>query len=307
MSVHFIDCHYRFPGHAGAYLMTEGTRAAFVETNTTHAVPRLMRALQERGLRPDQVDYVIVTHAHLDHASGAGALLNACPGAKLVAHPRAARHLIDPSKLKASAEQVYGAETFRALYGELVPVPAERVLIQEDESELRWGSRVLKFLHTRGHAKHHFCVLDSVTQGVFTGDSFGIYYPSLGTKTPFVFPSTSPTDFEPDEAVKTIDRLVGLNAAAAYLTHFGPLKEPRTFGRELKEQIQFSKQLVLNVTGLSPEVAKAKALESLRGLWVKKLASCGGQWNEEAERLLSLDLDLNAAGIAYASRSKGNP
>ena len=139
-TVRTIDCQYLgLPGFAAAYLIVEGDRAAFVENNTAHAVPLLLKALAEAGLSPEQVEYAFVTHVHLDHAGGSSALMEACPRATLVAHPRAARHLIDPSKLVASATQVYGAERFRQLYGEIRPIDEARVRTAEDGERLRLG------------------------------------------------------------------------------------------------------------------------------------------------------------------------
>src|SRR5262245_32932848 len=116
-SVVTIDCDYIRPRFAAAYLRVAGDEAAFVETDTAHAAPKLLAALAEQGLSPEAVRWVIVTHVHLDHAGGAGAVMRACPNATLLAHPRAARHLVDPSKLTASAIQVYGDARFRDLYG----------------------------------------------------------------------------------------------------------------------------------------------------------------------------------------------
>lgn len=163
-----IDCDYLFPQYAASYLLIEGDRAAFIENNTVHAVPRLLSALKQAGLTPEQVEYVVITHVHLDHAGGSAALMQACPGATLLAHPRAARHVKDPSRLIAGARAVYGDARFEALYGKIDPVPAERVREMGDEEILRWRGREWTFLHTRGHANHHFCIYDSALKGVFT-------------------------------------------------------------------------------------------------------------------------------------------
>ncbi|MCZ7684882.1 MAG: MBL fold metallo-hydrolase [Sandaracinaceae bacterium] len=162
MSVVTIDCEYMdHPGFAAAYLVLESDRAAFVETNTNRAVPRLLEALRAHGRDVGDVELVVITHVHLDHAGGASSLMEACPHATLLAHPRAARHVIDPSKLIASAREVYGAEAFEAMYGEIRPVPAERVRVMEDGDAVTLGGRTLTFLHTRGHADHHACIVDS--------------------------------------------------------------------------------------------------------------------------------------------------
>src|SRR5690606_13064670 len=191
-------------GVAAAFLVHDAGEAAFVETSTALAAPRMLRALEEEGLRPEQVRYVVITHVHLDHAGGASALMRACPEATLLAHPRAARHAIDPSRLVASATAVYGEARFRELYGAIEPIPAQRVRAVDDGEVLPLGRRELSFLHTRGHANHHFVVHDRAAGGVFTGDAFGIGYPALQTDGRFVFPSTSPTDFDPVAARESL-------------------------------------------------------------------------------------------------------
>ena len=119
-----VDTGYVRPRLAACYLVRGADSAAVVETGTAASAPSILAALAGEGLAPADVSHVVVTHVHLDHAAGAGALLRALPRARLVVHPRGARHLVDPSKLVAGASEVYGAERVRALYGEIVPAPA---------------------------------------------------------------------------------------------------------------------------------------------------------------------------------------
>ena len=180
LSIVTIDTHYLGRSEfAAAYLIVDGDRAAFIDNNTNAAVPRLLAALDDHGLTPAQVAYIIITHVHLDHAGGTSALAAACPDATVIAHPRAAPHVIAPERLVESASAVYGATEFKRLYGTIEPVPADRVRSMEDEEVLAFGARELTFLHTRGHANHHFCVADSATGVIFTGDAFGLAYPAL--------------------------------------------------------------------------------------------------------------------------------
>jgi glyoxylase-like metal-dependent hydrolase (beta-lactamase superfamily II) len=153
-SVQTIDCDYIRPNFAAAYLLREGNRAAFIDNNTAHSVPLLLKALENSGLTPEQVDYVIITHVHLDHAGGSSALMKACPNAKLLAHPRAVPHVVDPRRLIAGARAVYGDETFEKLYGVIEPIAAERVRAVNDGEAIIWGAKMLRFFHTRGHANH---------------------------------------------------------------------------------------------------------------------------------------------------------
>lgn len=302
MSVTTIDCDYLGEGFAAAYLMREGDRAAFVETNTTHAVPKLLAALEAEGLQPEAVDWVIITHVHLDHAGGASALMEACPNATLLAHPRAARHAIDPSKLVASAQQVYGEETFASLYGEIRPIDEARVRTLDDGETLRWGARTLTFLHTRGHANHHFCVLDSKTNAIFTGDAFGLVYPRLQHHGLFAIPSTSPTDFDAPAAKASLDRIVATGADRAYLTHFGGHEQLEGIAGQLHRQLDVYGGIVAQALAdeIDEDALDAFCEARVRALFDQLLETHGLADDGGAREILKTDMELNAQGVAFA-------
>ncbi len=305
--VRTIDTHYYdMPRGTAAYLIREGDRAAFVETNTTHAVPRLLEALEAEGLTPEAVDWVIITHIHLDHAGGASALLARCPNATLLAHPRAARHAIDPSKLVASAREVYGAEAFARLYGEIAPVPEARVRVMNDRETLSFGGRELTFLHTRGHANHHMCVLDSGSRAIFTGDSFGLVYPDLQRNGRFAIPSTSPTDFDAAAALESLDTIVGSGAERAYLTHFGGYDDLEEIAEQLREQIEESAEIVERAfeDEVPDDELDAFCAERVWDMLEGRLEAVGLDEDEAAVAALKLDADLNGQGLAFAVRKR---
>lgn len=302
-TVQTIDCNYLGrEGFACAFLMIEGDRAAFVENNTAHAVPLLLEALGRAGLSPAQVEYAFVTHAHLDHAGGSSALMAMCPNATLVAHPRAARHLIDPSRLVASASQVYGEERFRELYGTIQPIAAERVKTMEDGETLQFGTRTLRFFHTRGHANHHLVIHDPASNGVFTGDAFGLAYPALQTQGTFALPSTSPTDYLPDEALAVIDQILELEPERAYLTHFGAHAEVAEIGAQLRADLIFARHLFdeAKSSELSGTDLERFCRGKLEDYYATRIESRGLP-QEETRSFLSLDLELNAQGLAFAA------
>jgi glyoxylase-like metal-dependent hydrolase (beta-lactamase superfamily II) len=301
-----IDCDYMFPRFAAAFLRVAGDECAFVETNTSHAAPKLLAALADRRLSPEQVRYVIVTHVHLDHAGGAGAIMRACPNATLLAHPRATRHLVDPAKLVASATQVYGEERFRSLYGTIEPIAAERVRSLDDGAEIELGGATLRFLHTRGHANHHFVVHDPALSSVFTGDSFGLVYPDLQRPGPFAFPSTSPTDFDAAEARKSIDRIASLGAKSAWLTHFGEVTAISGVASQLRAWIDLSEEAVVSAaTGdLAPEAFEAAIRTTLSAAFEEMANEAGVSLTDADRDKLALDLDLNAQGLAWAAKKK---
>ncbi len=297
-----IDCFYIQPRIAAAYLIVEDEQALFVENNTALALPHLLRALEEAGRTPDQVEAAIITHVHLDHAGGSSALLAACPNATLLAHPRAAPHAIDPSRLVASAMQVYGEENFRRLYGEIHPIPAERVRVMADGEVLEFGRRRLTFFYTRGHANHHFCVYDSTTNGVFTGDSFGIAYPRLQARGPFIFASTTPTDFDPDEARASVDRILSTGADRIYPTHFGEFTNLRDGADQLRADLDVSELLRDRVAreygGASPGAMDFVRSE-LQTYYAKRLERAG--LPAALLEALTMDIDINAQGLVFAA------
>lgn len=299
-----IDCQYMRPRFAASYLLVEGEMAAFVENNTAHSVPLLLDALRSRGLTPEQVRYLIVTHVHLDHAGGSSALMRACPNATLLAHPRAAPHLIDPTRLVSSARRVYGESAFRELYGEITPIDGRRVRVMQDGDKLRFGARNLRFIHTRGHANHHFCVHDDRADGVFTGDSFGLAYPDLQGHGLFVFPSTSPTDFIPSEARRALRKILDTGARRAFLTHFGEVTDLNEAARQLGEHLDFSESLLNEAAAAGDEGEELVAVceERLREYFEAELRRRGFTTPESTPwEILELDLGLNAQGIAYAA------
>jgi glyoxylase-like metal-dependent hydrolase (beta-lactamase superfamily II) len=307
-----IDCDYLEPAFAAAYLVVEGDKALFVDNNTAHATDRLMSALSAADLRPDQVEYLIVTHAHLDHAGGTSALLARCPRATVLAHPKAARTLIDPTKLVASARKVYGEAEFARLYGDLGPLPAARVRAVEDEERFRFGGSTLRFFHTKGHATHHFCIHHSTSNGVFSGDAFGLRYPALQSKGLFIFPSTSPIDFEPVEARRSVRRIVETGAERVFPTHFGEVREVKEAAEQLIAHLDAHEQVLQEAKaalarGTSGPALTALCETRLREHFERYFASHGGVPGPDTWRLIKLDLELNAAGIAFVAERPPKP
>lgn len=229
-----VDAHYMYPGRAAAYLVEDKGEAAFVDTGTRFSVPHLMAALKAAGRAPEDVKYLIVTHVHLDHSGGAPELAKACPRAEVLCHGRAERHLIDPTKLIASATPIYGAEKFGALYGVIDPIPANRVRVVAEGESVTLGGRKLEFLDTPGHAKHHISVLDRSADAILTGDAFGLSYSYLQRgKTPYCNYVCAPPQFEPDVAKVVVKRIMDLGVNRAYVTHFGPCDAVQEGGKQL--------------------------------------------------------------------------
>jgi glyoxylase-like metal-dependent hydrolase (beta-lactamase superfamily II) len=236
--LYLIDTDYVRPGLAASHLLVDSGRAAFIDTGPGPAAPRLLAALDEVGIARDQVDYLFLTHVHLDHAGGAGQMMRALPNARAVLHPRGAPHLVDPTKLIAGTIAVYGEPAYRRLYGELLPIPADRVLLMEDGLRLAVGARTFEFINAPGHAKHHHCPIDLDYRDVYAGDNFGICYREFDTAAgPFMLPTTTPVHFEPDVLHRTIDRLLTYRPRRIVQTHFGPVTDLARLSTDLHVEL----------------------------------------------------------------------
>lgn len=300
-----VDAEYLYSGHAAAHIIVDGGRAAFVDVGTNASVPYLLAALTELDVPRDAVDYVLLTHVHLDHAGGAGRLMGELPRAQAVLHPRGAPHMTDPSRLIAGSRAVYGKERFARLYGELVPIPPARVRVVKDGERIRLGDRELEFLHTRGHAEHHYVVVDAAHASIFTGDTFGISYRALQTpRGAFITPSTVPTQFDPEQHIASIDRMLAYKPESMYLMHFSRVTGVPRLGEVLKAQIrEFARFTRAHADDADPSPGIRTAMLAH---WVGLLRLQGSTLAAaDIEQALSGDLELNTQGlIAWLEREK---
>jgi len=304
-----VDTGYVRPGVAAAYLVRGKRSAAVIETGTALSVPRILAALAARHVPREEVSHVVVTHVHLDHAGGAGALLRELPRARLVVHPRGARHMIDPSKLLAGAAEVYGGEDkLRAMYGDVAPTPAERVDEAPDGFALDLGGRPLRFLDAPGHARHHFVVHDPESRGFFTGDTFGIAYPEFATaRGPFMFPTTTPVQLDPPALHASIDRMVAERPERMYLTHYGMVegdvgRDARALHRAIDEHVEVARRAPPGA-GRHEAIREGLAEQLLRAL--ERHGWKGGR--AEALAAFAVDLDLNAQGLGVWLDAQAKP
>lgn len=292
-----IDTGFVRPQFDGSYLIVERGRAAFVDTGPNAAVPRLLAALAAQGLERSAVDYVIATHVHLDHAGGVGQLMQALPRAQLVIHPRGARHLIDPTVLMQGVRAVYGEEVALRDYGELVPVDAQRVLTTNDGMCIELAGRPLAFIDTPGHARHHHCVWDERSRGWFTGDTFGLAYPDLATpRGPYLFPTSSPVQFDPAALRASVARLLERKPERMYLTHYGAVQEPARLAQQLLAQVDAMVDAARQLATVPQRHERLK--QAFRGIYIDALRQMGATASDaQLEALLATDIELNAQGV----------
>ncbi len=287
------------PRFTACYLRVAGDECAFVEAHTAHALPRLLAALSAQGKKPEQVRWVVVTHAHLDHAAGASALLAACPNATLLAHPRAAKNLIDPEKLVQGATAVYGAARFAELYGKLDPIPKARVRTLDDGETFPLGDAQLRAIYTYGHAFHHFVVDDPALDTVYTGDTFGLVYPALQGRGRFALPSTSPTGFHAEEANKSLDRVLALGRRFVCLTHYDTCEDGAAIAAQVRRLVDRAGAWVEDASRGSETMAAIQT--RLMTAWRDAILEEAPRFGAEELSLLALDIELNAQGLAFAA------
>ncbi|MDD2990573.1 MAG: MBL fold metallo-hydrolase [Zoogloea sp.] len=292
-----VDSAYTGPDVAAIHLIEEGGRAALVDTGNNESLRHVLAALAETGLSAESVDFVLLTHIHLDHAGGAGAFMQAFPNAKLVVHPRGARHMAEPSKLFAGVSAVYGPERARALYGELIPVPVERIIEAGDGHELNLAGRVIRVFDTPGHARHHVCYFDTKSRAFFTGDTFGLSYRTLDVNgKPSIFPTTTPVQFEPEAMHASIRRMEAEQPTAMYLTHYAQVRDVPRLAADMHRLIDAHVAIAER-----HEAAEERKERIEQDIWalVGEEAVRAGWTVPEAEwrRILALDVELNAQGL----------
>ncbi|WP_090828657.1 MBL fold metallo-hydrolase [Nitrosovibrio tenuis] len=292
-----IDADYLRPGLAAIHLVVEGDKAALVDTGTSSSVPGLIRVLGIKNLDPADIAYVFVTHIHLDHAGGAGEFMRCFPNAKLVVHPRGARHMADPARLIASAMSVYGEMEFKRMYGVIRPVDANRIIEAPDGFSLDFNGRPLVFLDTPGHARHHYCIFDRSSQSFFTGDTFGLSYREFDVDgMEFVFPTTTPVQFDPVAAHASLDRIMGYEPSYAFLTHYGRIGHLPRHALELHQLIDAHVRIARELRDVPDR--RTALVEELGNLLLSRIVAHGCKLpQEEIHDLLSLDVGLNVQGL----------
>ncbi|HQR03322.1 MAG: MBL fold metallo-hydrolase [Proteobacteria bacterium] len=296
--IHAIDSGYGGAVFCAVHVMIEQGRAALIDTATNATVARTLAALEYLGIGRDQVDYLILTHIHLDHAGAAGTLMAALPNARLVVHPRGSRHMADPGKLFAAVQDVYGKEEADRLYGTLLPIDPARIIEASDRDTLTLANRELEFLDAPGHARHHMVVRDGRTGHFFTGDTFGLSYRQLDADgRQFVMPSTSPSQFDPVALHRTVDMIAAQQPAAIYVTHFGKVVDVPRLAADMHRLIDAHVAI-----GTRHRHAGSERLHristDLNTLYEQEARDQG--WAMQGETLLdflAMDIDLNAQGI----------
>ncbi|TWT07930.1 MBL fold metallo-hydrolase [Planococcus sp. CPCC 101016] len=279
----------------GTYVIEE-EELTLVDTGPSPSVKHVKKGLAALGHSLEDVKYIIVTHVHLDHSGGAGLLLQDCPNATVVVHPKGARHLSDPSRLIAGAKMVYG-EQFDELFAPILAIPEERLLIKNEGDHLKIGpSCLLEFWDTPGHANHHFSIYDPVSNGVFAGDTVGIRYEQLVREgIDLYLPSTSPNQFNPRAMHNAIERMSLAELDAIYYGHFGKTDRPEQALRQSEEWLRVFVEE--GQAALSSQLNAAQLAERLFNRVQTDLRTRNVPDDHEVYPYIRLDMQVSAMGI----------
>lgn len=306
--IHAIDSGFTRPLLDAVHVIEHEGRAALVDSAVNASVPRILDTLAAMGIARDAVDFVVLTHVHLDHAGGAGLLMRELPNARLTVHPRGARHMIDPAKLTVATHAVYGEAKARAMYGDILPVPQARVVETPDGTTLSLAGRELLFLDTPGHARHHVCIRDGLTGHFFTGDTFGFLWRELDAHgRRHAFPTLTPSQLEPEALHRSIDRIMSHGPAAVYGTHFGHAGDTPRLAADLHRLIDAQVEVALRAqdagaarkTRIMEGIAAVVEDEARRQDWPLQ--------GQAALEFFAADIELNAQGLEVWLDQAGRP
>jgi glyoxylase-like metal-dependent hydrolase (beta-lactamase superfamily II) len=304
-NVYLIDLlEQGLPCRTGAYVILD-EQPTLIETGSAASHETLLAGLARLGVKPEDLAHIVVTHVHLDHAGGAGHMMEKATNAVLSVHPRGARHMANPERLWAGATQVYG-DRVSQLFGSIKPVDEGRIAIRNHGDTLRIGSRTLTFFDSPGHAKHHFTVLDDVSNALYAGDAVGIRYVTGFTGWPFewVMPSTSPVDFDPVAVERTIQFLDTVPFDWVYHAHFG--KSPKE--EATRETLRCAKAMAEWIESVyRPDMSVSDGHALLKD-WVKADLVARGFQPPEDVSVLDIDLVLDTMGLMHyeANRRKSD-
>jgi glyoxylase-like metal-dependent hydrolase (beta-lactamase superfamily II) len=229
----YVDLHFLgVPEIIATAVLHGASGVALIDPGPSTTLDNLKASLQRRNISVADVRQVLLTHIHLDHAGVTGTLVRENPSIEVFVHERGAPHLIDPTKLLASAGRLYGSDMER-LWGDFLPVPADRVRALKGEERITAGGRELQVAYTPGHASHHVTYFDPAIRMAFVGDTAGIRRQGQS----YVMPPTPPPDIDLDAWRLSEDRILAFDPDTLFLTHFGPFHGARLHFQEMGQHL----------------------------------------------------------------------
>lgn len=290
-----IDTGFVRPKMTASHLLIEDNSAALVDVATSVTVDKILTTLSAHNISHSQIEYIFLTHIHLDHAGAAGTLMSLFPNARCVIHDRGVKHMVDPSRLIASATKVFGEDNMKKYYGEILPIDENRIVSVSETTKLSFGSDKLELFNSPGHAAHHYCIWSHNNRAIFTGDTFGLCYPELCSEKPFIFPTTTPIDFAPDDLKSSISKIKNYKPESAYLTHFGRVTDIEDCARDLIYDIDIFVEITQDAKGEAKQIEK-----ELTNYIIKRLKKHGCELSHSyIDEIINYDIEINAQGLGH--------
>lgn len=285
-----------------AVFVLEGPEPALIEAAPAADGPIVTGALARLGIGATDLAHLVVTHIHLDHAGGAGALLERYPSATVWVHERGARHLVDPTRLVASTARTYGEARMHALYGEVTPCPADRVRTVVDGDTIAiGGGRSLAIVHTPGHASHHVAIHDDATGAMFTGEAVGTYLPWAGT----FRPALPPPEVDLEAMRTSVEAMRARRPTRLLTSHFGPVPDPEgAFDDALATAERWS-DAVRERLARTPGADDDDLTQEVRAVAAREMAEAGHDLDAEIDRYDVIgSIGMNAQGLGRYWRQR---
>jgi len=283
-----------------AVYLLDGIEPCLVETGPGADHERLTSALDRLGVGLDDLAHIVVTHIHMDHAGGAGALLERYPNATVWVHEAGARHLVDPERLVASTARTYGPQRMRSLYGDMLPVPADRVRAVGDGDRIDLGGRSFDVIHTPGHASHHVALYDDAAGAMFTGEAIGSYLPWASC----FRPALPPPEVDIDAALASIARIVERRPTTLLTSHFGPVPDVDDACARAVERIGAWSQDVRALLEADVDASEEVVVEALTRRARFEFESDAGRAFESTRYDALGSIRMNAQGLARYWRKR---
>jgi glyoxylase-like metal-dependent hydrolase (beta-lactamase superfamily II) len=298
---------------AAALLESEG-HLALIDPGPESTLATLREQLRSRGLAVSDLDAILITHIHLDHAGATGTLVRENPSLKVYVHANGARHMVDPSKLLASAGRLWG-DQLAILFGETLPVPQENLQVLEGGETLTLGSRKLDVAYTPGHASHHVSYFDADEGVAFIGDTGGLRVDNL----PYILPATPPPDVDLALWNKSFETILSRRPSKLFLTHFAWSDDPAAHIADFRERLHRWMSTAEKSLKAAAAAEAATKNETATREWESKIEAaampgfiqeCRGEMESkvgpaEAEHYaFTAGLDLSFRGLARAVRKR---
>ena len=273
---------------------------ALIEAGPGADVPVVMEALKQLGVGRGDLAHIVVTHIHLDHAGGAGALVTSFPRATVWAHERGVAHLADPSRLLASTARTYGDSRMHELYGTTEPVPRGRLRSMNDGDRIDLGDRFLDVIHTPGHASHHVALHEGSTGVVFTGEAVGSHLPWADCYRP----ALPPPEVDVATALASVQRIRDRDATALLTSHFGVIDDPLEGCDRAAERIREWSEAARTVLESVSEAGVGEVTERLRRLAAEDFLADSGREIDMRRYNLIGSIEMNAMGLTRYWRKR---